>query len=74
MLLDLGKKGVQVRKGETGVVQEINKVQYYGQCLRNLGVETKNFPIGGLKVDEKASCYGHHKNHSSTWKQPFYIE
>jgi len=22
----------------------------------------------------KASCYDHHKNHSSMWKQPFYLE
>jgi len=36
-------RGVKVRKGETGVVQEFNKVQYYGQCLRNPTAEIKHF-------------------------------
>ena len=44
--------GVQVRKGETGAVQEFNKVQYYGQCLRNPTVEIKHFHVGGLNVDQ----------------------
>jgi len=35
----LKPRGVQVRKGETRSVQEFNKVQYYGQCLRNPVVE-----------------------------------
>ena len=39
-----------MRKGETGVVEEFKKVQYYGQCLRP---EIKNFHVGGLKVDER---------------------
>jgi len=41
-----------VRKGETSVVQEFNKVQYYGQCLRNLGLDIKHFNVYGLKVEE----------------------
>jgi len=45
--------GVQVRKGEAGVVQEFNKVQYYGQCLRNPAIEIKHFHVGGLKVDQR---------------------
>jgi len=49
----LRAKGVQVRNGETGVVQEFNKVQYYGQCLRNPGVEINHFHVDGLKVDER---------------------
>jgi len=46
-------RGVQVRKGETEVVQEFNKVQYYGQCLRNLAAEIKHFHVGRLKVDQR---------------------
>ena len=45
--------GVQVRKCETGVVPEFNKVQYYGQCLRNPIVEIKHFHVAGLKVDQR---------------------
>jgi len=42
-----------VRKGETGAVPEFNKMQYYGQCLRNPIVEIKHFHVGGLKVDQR---------------------
>jgi len=45
----LKSRGVQVRTGETGVVPELNKVQYYGQCLRNPAAEIKHFHFGGLK-------------------------
>jgi len=41
-------RGVQVRKGETGVVKEFNKVQYYRQCLRNPTAEIKHFHVRGL--------------------------
>ena len=34
-------------------MQEFNNVQYYGQCLRNPGVEIKHFHVSGLKVDER---------------------
>jgi len=43
----LRQRGVQVRKCQTSVVEELNKVQYYGQCLRNLGAEIKTFNDGG---------------------------
>jgi len=52
-VVGLKTKGVQVRKGETGVVPEFNKVQYYGQCLRNPATEIKHFHVGGLKVDQR---------------------
>jgi len=38
-MVGLKSRGVQVRKSETGVVPEFNKVQYYGH-------------VGGLKVDQ----------------------
>jgi len=46
-------RGVQVRKGEIGVVPEFNKVQYYGQFLRNPAAEIKHIHVGGLKVDQR---------------------
>jgi len=49
----LKAKGVQVRKGETSAMLEFNKVQYFGQCLRNPVVEIKHFHVGGVKVDER---------------------
>jgi len=51
--LRLSQRGVQVRKGKTGVVEEFNKMQYYGQCWRNPSTEIKTFYVGGLKVDER---------------------
>jgi len=52
-VVGLKTRGVQVRKGETEVVPEFNKVQYYGQCLRNPAAEIKHFHVGGLKVDQR---------------------
>jgi len=42
-----------VKKGETSVLQEFNKVQHYRQCLRNPAIEIKHFHVGGLKVDQR---------------------
>ena len=52
-VVGLKSRRVQVRKGQTGAIQEFNKVQYYGQCLRNPVVEIKHFHVGGLKVDQR---------------------
>jgi len=52
-VVGLKPRGVQVRKGETGAVPEFNKMQYYGQCLRNPIAEIKHFHVGGLKVDQR---------------------
>jgi len=42
-----------VRKGETDVVEEFNKVQYYSSYLHRPDVEIKSFHVGGLKMDER---------------------
>jgi len=44
-VIGLRQIGVQMRKSEIGVVEEFNKVKYYGQYLRNLGAK--------IKVDER---------------------
>jgi len=49
----LKPRGVQVTKGETMAVPELNKMQYYGQCLRNPIAKIKHFHVGGLKVDQR---------------------
>jgi len=41
----LRQRGMQVRKGETSVVDEFNKVQYFNQCVRNQGDQC-NIPLG----------------------------
>jgi len=45
-VVGLKSRGVQVRKDETGAVPEFNKMQYYGQCLRNPVAEIKHFHVG----------------------------
>jgi len=49
----LRQRGVQVRKGETSAVDEFNKVQYFNQCVRNQGGQTRNFHVGRLRVEER---------------------
>jgi len=43
----------QIRKGETTVVDEFNKVQYFNQGVHNQGEETRNFYMGRLRVEER---------------------
>ena len=64
-VVGLKPRGVQVRKGETGAIPEFNKMQYYGQCLRN--PTNQALPCWWSQGGSKASCYDSHKNHSSTW-------
>jgi len=45
--------GVQVCKGETSVVHEFNKVQYFNQCVHNQGEQTRNFHVGRLRVEKR---------------------
>ena len=52
-MASLTQKGVQVHKGETTTEDEINKVQYFNQCVRNQGEQTRNFYLGRLGVEER---------------------
>ena len=47
------QRGVQVHKGETSVVDEFNKVQYFNQCVCNQGEQTRNFHVGRLCLEER---------------------
>jgi len=49
----LRQKGVQVRKGETSVVDEFKKVQYFNQCVCNQGEQTQNFHADRLRMEER---------------------
>jgi len=52
-VVGLRQRGVQVRKGETSVVDELKKVQYFNQCVRNQGEQTRNFHVERLRVEER---------------------
>jgi len=53
VVIGLRQIGVQVQKEETTIVDEFNKVQYFNQCVRNPGEQTRNFHVGRLRVDER---------------------
>jgi len=52
-VVGLRQRDVQVHKGETSAVDEFNKVQYFNQCVRNQGEQTRNFHVGRLRVEER---------------------
>jgi len=45
--------GLRINKGNLGVVEDFNKVQYYKNCLKNQQAQVRTCSIGGLKLDEK---------------------
>jgi len=44
--------GLRINKGNLGVVDEFNKMQFYYSCLKNPLSKVRNFAIGGLKLNE----------------------
>ena len=45
--------GLRINKGNLGVVEDFNKVQYYKSCLKNQQAQGRTCFVGGLKLDEK---------------------
>ena len=45
--------GLRINKGNIGVVEEFNKIQFYKNCLKNPQAKVRNFSVGGLKFNEK---------------------
>ena len=44
--------GLRLNKGNVGVVEEFNKIQFYKNCLKNPQAKVRNFLVGGLKLNE----------------------
>jgi len=42
-----------INKGNIGVVEEFNKIQFYKNCLKNLQAKVNFFSVGGLKLNER---------------------
>jgi len=63
--------GLRVNKGNIGVVEDFNKIQYYKSCLKNPHAQVRTCSIGGLKLNERllALC---HLDSNTKRKQPFY--
>ena len=45
--------GLRINKGNLGVVEYFNKVQYYKSCLKNQQAQVRTCSVGGLKLDER---------------------
>jgi len=45
--------GLRINKGNIGVVEDFNKIQYYKSCLKNPQAQVRSCYVGGLKLDER---------------------
>ena len=45
--------GLRINKGNLGVVEDFNKIQYYKSCLKNQHAKVRTCSVGGLKLDER---------------------
>jgi len=43
----------RINKGNIGVVEDFNKIQFYRSCLKNPQAKVRNFSVGGLKLNER---------------------
>jgi len=44
--------GLRLNRGNLGIVEEFNKMQFYKRCLKNPLSKVRIFSIRGLKLDE----------------------
>jgi len=49
--------GLRINKGNIGVVEEFNKMQYYRSCLKNPQSKVKGFSMRGLKPNERIIAF-----------------
>jgi len=45
--------GLRINKGNLGVVEDFNKIQFYKSCLKNNQSQVSTCSVGGLKLDER---------------------
>ena len=46
-----------INKGNTSVVEDFNKIQYYVSCLRNSHMKVKGFHVGALNLYERVIAF-----------------
>jgi len=49
--------GLRINKGNIGVVEEFNKMQFYRSCLKNPQSKVRNFSVGGLRLNERLIAF-----------------
>ncbi|XP_068502140.1 uncharacterized protein [Phaseolus vulgaris] len=45
--------GLRINKGNIGVVEDFNKIQYYKSCFKNPQAQARTCFVGGLKLNER---------------------
>jgi len=76
----LKSSGLRINRGNLGVVEEFNKIQFYKGCLKNPHSKVRNFSVGGLKLDERLVAFiiswiltPRGSNHSTLSKEDFLL-
>ena len=49
--------GLRINRGNLGIVEEFNKMQFYKGCLKNPQSKVKNFSVGGLKLEDRLIAF-----------------
>jgi len=49
--------GLRINRGNLGIVEDFNKIQFYKSCLKNPHSKVRNFSVGGLKLDERLVAF-----------------
>ena len=53
----LKSSGLRINRGNLGIVEDFNKIQFYKSCLKNPHYKVRNFSVGGLKLDERLVAF-----------------
>jgi len=57
VMTGLKSSGLRINRGNLGVVEDFNKIQFYKGCLKNPHSKVRNFSVGGLKLDERLVAF-----------------
>jgi len=53
----LKSSGLRINRGNLGIVEEFNKMQFYKGCLKNPQSKVRIFSVGGLKLEERLIAF-----------------
>jgi len=53
----LKSSGLRINRGNLGVGEDFNKIQFYKGCLKNPHSKVRNSSVGGLKLDERLVAF-----------------
>jgi len=56
-ITELKYAGLRINKGNIGVVEEFNKMEFYRSYLKNPQSKVRNFCVGGLRLNERLMAF-----------------